>query len=104
MEAPLTCKTRNKHCVSIKNEHQVKTKKELIRKLFKWDSKEIAIVKFLPETIHTNCFGCVHDYLSQREHDSLMMDKEESVNMYFEEIVKKIDFLLINHLVMWRFG
>ena len=63
--------------------------------------KEIAIaffnVKLLPETIHTNCFACVHDHPSQIEHDCLMMDKKESVNMYFEEIVKKKDFSLINH-------
>ena len=77
-----------------------------MRKLFEQHSKEIAVVflnvKLLPEIIHTNCFGCVYDYPSQREHDCLMMNKEESFNMYFEEILKKKDFSLINHLVIWR--
>ena len=61
-------------------------------------SKGIAVVflnvKLLPETIHTNCFRCVHDHPSHKEHDCLMMDKDESVNMYFEEIVKKKRFLI----------
>ena len=61
-------------------------------------SKGIAVVslnvKLLPETIQTNCFRCVHDHPSQKEHDCLMMDKDESANMYFEEIVKKKRFLI----------
>ena len=102
METPLTSTTRNKHCVGIKKERQVETKKELIRKLFELHTKEIAVVflnvKLLSETIGTNCLVSLHDQPSQRKHNCLMMDKEESVNMYFEEIVKKKkkDFSLIN--------
>ena len=44
METQLTCATKNKHCVSIKKERQVKTKTELTRKLFERHSKEIAVV------------------------------------------------------------
>ena len=97
--------------VSIKKEYKVKTKKGLTRKLFEQHSKETAVVflnvKLLPETIYTSCLypgcklvvlvvywlvGSIHDHPSQREHDCLMMDKGESVNMNFEEIVKKFDF------------
>ena len=40
-------------------------------------------VKLLPDSIHTNCFVCSHDRPSQSEHECLMKDKEESVDMYF---------------------
>ena len=59
-------------------------------------------VKLLPDIIHTNCFGCTHDRPSQSEHECMMRDKEESVGMYFDEIMKKVDFLLVNHLAMQR--
>ena len=32
----------------------------------------------------------------------MMRDKEKSVGMYFDEIMKKVDFLLVNHLAMQR--
>ena len=68
--------------------------------------KEIVVVmlnvKLLPEIIHTNCFGCSHDRPSQSEHECLMRGKEESVDIYFDEIMKKVDFLLVNHLAMQR--
>ena len=57
-------------------------------------------VKLLPEIIHSNCFGCSH--LSQSEHECLMRGKEESVDIYFDEIMKKVDFLLVNHLAIQR--
>ena len=73
-----------------------KTNKETIRKIFQRYCKEIVVVilnvKLLPEIIHTNCFGCTHDRPSQSEHESMMRDKEESVGMYFDEIMKKIFF------------
>ena len=73
-----------------------KINKETIRKIFQRYCKEIVVVilnvKLLPEIIHTNCFGCTHDRLSQCEHECMMRDKEESVGMYFDEIMKKIFF------------
>ena len=40
METQLTCATKNKHCVSIKKERQVKTKTELTRKLFEYMQRD----------------------------------------------------------------
>ena len=81
-----------------------KINKETIRKIFQRYWKEIVViilkVKLLPEIIHTNCFGCSHDRSSQREHECMMKDKEESVDMYFDEMMKKVDFLLVNQLAM----
>ena len=59
-------------------------------------------VKLLPEITHTNCFGCSHGQPSQSEHECSMRDKGESVDMYFDEIMKNVDFLLVNHLEMQR--
>ena len=81
-----------------------KINKETIQKIFQRYCKETVVailnVKLLPDIIHTNCFGCTHDRPSQSEHECMMRDKQESVGMYFDEIMKKVDFLLVNHLAM----
>lgn len=46
-------------------------------------------VKLLPKNIHTRCFGCVHDHLSQRKHHCLMIGEDKCVPVHFEEISKK---------------
>ena len=91
-------------CANSKEVHHDKLKKETIRKIFQRYYKEIVVVmlnvKLLPEIIHTKCFRCSHDRSSQSEHECLMRDKEESVDIYFDEIMKKVHFLLVNHLAM----
>ena len=96
MKTPLTSRTGTKLCANIKQVRHDKKNQETIRKVFQKYFKEIVVVilnvKLLPEIIHTNCFGCTHDRPSQSEHESMMRDKEETVGMYFDEIMKKIFF------------
>ena len=104
METPSTSRNGTKLCANIKQVRHDKINKETIRKIFQRYCKEIVVamlnVKLLPDIIHTNCFGCTHDRPSQSEHECMMRDKEESVGMYFDEIMKKVDFLLVNHLAL----
>ena len=106
METPSTSRNGTKLCANIKQVRHDKINKETIRKIFQRYCKEIVVamlnVKLLPDIIHTNCFGCTHDRPSQSEHECMMRDKEESVGMYFDEIMKKVDFLLVNHLALQR--
>ena len=106
MEAPSISRTGTKLCVNIRQVRHDKINKETIRKLFQKYCKETVVVilnvKLLPEIIHTNWFGCSHDRPSQSEHECTMRDKAESVCMYFDEIMKKVDFLLVNPLAMQR--
>ena len=82
METPSTSRTGTKICANIKEVRHDKLKKETIRKIFQRYCKEIVVVmlnvKLLPEIIHTTCFGCI------------------------DEIMKKVGFLLVNHLAMQR--
>ena len=104
MKTPSTSRTGTKLCANIKQVRHDKINKEKIRKIFQRYCKEIAAVilnvKLLPEIMHTNCFGYTHDCPSQSEHECMMRDKEESVGMYFDEIMKKIFFLLVNQLAI----
>ena len=104
METPSTSRTGAKICANIKEVRHGKLKKETIRKIFQRYRKETVVVmrnvKLLPEIIHSNCFGCSRP--SQSEHECLMRGEEESVDIYFDEIMKKVDFLLVNHLAMQR--
>ena len=87
METPSNSRTGTKICANIKKVRHNKIITETIRKIFQRYCKEIVVVmlnvKLLPDSIHTNCFGCSHDRPSQSEHEYLMRDKEESVDMYF---------------------
>ena len=106
METPSASRNGIKLCANIKQVRHDKINKETIPKIFQRYCKEIVVairnVKLLPDIIHTNCFGCTHDRRSHSEHECMMRDKKESVGMYFDEIMKNVDFLLVNHLAMQR--
>ena len=56
-----------------------------------------AMYECLPTIIKENCYGCEIDHPSQRQHHCLMYDQEESIYMYFEELltaVKQDEILL----------
>ena len=44
------------------------------------------------------CYGCKNEKLSQKDHYCLLITKEEWLHMFFDELLKEIDFKLINKL------
>ena len=101
MKTLSTSRTGTKLRAYIKHVRDDNINKEALRKTFPRYSNEVFVVilnvKLLSEIIHTNCFGYSHDRPSQREHECMMRDKKKSVGMYFDEIMKKVDFILVNH-------
>ena len=50
-----------------------------------------AMHECLPTIIRENCYGCEVDHPSQLQHHCLMYDREESIYMYFEELLSAVN-------------
>ena len=101
MKTLSTSRTGTKLRAYIKQVRHDNINKEVLWKTFQRYCNEVFLVilnvKLLSEIMHTNCFGYSHDRPSQSEHECMMRDKDQSVGMYFYEIMKKVDFILFNH-------
>ena len=101
MKTLSTSRTGAKLRAYIKQVRHDNINKEVLWKTFQRYCNEVFVVilnvKLLSEIIHTNCFGCSHDRPSQSEHECMMRDKDKSAGMHFDEIMKKVDFILVNH-------
>ena len=80
---------------------ELSSKSEIIKKLFiKYVEETIFLflnLKRLPEKMSQNCFSCYFDHPSQRRHACLMNLRQEWIDGYFIDIIKKIEFYLVYH-------
>lgn len=83
------------------NVEKTETKQETIRILQKKHFNDIILVfssKYLCDIMKENCYGCISDNPSQRKHECIMLEKDEWIRLYFEDIISKLDFELIQEL------
>ena len=48
--------------------------------------------------MENRCYGCKNNRPIQREHNCLIMDNEDWLNMCFDDLLLEIDFRNMNHL------
>ena len=87
------------------NVEKTESKQETIRILQKKHFNDIIRVfssKYLHDLIKESCYGCISDNPSQWKHECIMIEKDEWIRIYFDDIISKLDFELIQELTKQR--